>query len=352
MKVLLVLLLTLAPLQAQTGGAAADFTRKANQWMASTDVSKRQAAYRTWLQMGPDAMPEFEKSLEASLKFHDKAIDKLCYGKGTIKNPYLIHEELAAEIDAERKRIMPLIRTDWKKDASKIKSLRDDMEGLADVQAKIVREVEADTAPFDQAVDSHFAAMLEITRQQERFDTESPSIGKEEAELLEEIVKLHIEGSHVQDLRQRFHRSREAAALLASTNEKNKKASAWAGGSMIDFAGILNGERDLLGLPPLALEEKLSDAAEGHSKDMARLGFFAHESPVPEKKSPWDRARLAGFKGNASGENIFMGSSSSQAAYNAWFKSDGHRFIMMASGPNVLGVGIAGSHWTMMTGKM
>ncbi|MDP4791949.1 MAG: hypothetical protein NWR99_08690, partial [Verrucomicrobiales bacterium] len=38
-------------------------------------------------------------------------------------------------------------------------------------------------------------------------------------------------------------------------------------------------------------------------------------------------------------------------AYDAWFASDGHRFIMMGKGPNVLGVGIAGNHWTMMTGR-
>ena len=84
---------------------------------------------------------------------------------------------------------------------------------------------------------------------------------------------------------------------------------------------------------------------------MVRLGFFAHESPVPDKKTPWDRARLAGFEGRGTGENIFMGSTSPQAAYDAWFASDGHRFIMMANGPTLLGVGIAGNHWTMMTGK-
>ena len=352
MKVLFLLLLTLAPLQAQTGGAAAEFTRKANQWMASTDSSKRQAAYLTWLQMSPEAMPKFEKALEAAWKFHDKAIDKLCYGKGTIKNPYLDHEVLAAEIDAERKRIIPLIRTDWKKKASKIEALRDDMEGLARVYAKIVRETKVDTRPFDLAVDSHFTAMFEITRQKERFDGEANSIGKDDAEILDQIVKEHIEGSHLQALRQRFGKSRAAVELLVATNEENKKARSWASGSVIDFAGILNVERDLLGLRPLQLEEKLSAAAKGHSKDMVRLGFFAHDSPAPNKKTPWDRARLAGFKGNASGENIYMGSTSPQAAYDAWFASDGHRFIMMGSGPSVLGVGIAGSHWTMMTGKM
>jgi uncharacterized protein YkwD len=342
--------LTLTPLHAQSGGPAADFTRKANQWMASTDASKRQAAYRTWLQMGGEAMPEFEKSLDAAWKYHEKAIDKLCLDEN--RNPYLDHEEIAAELDGERKRVIPLIRTDWKKKASKIEGLRDDMEKLGRLNAKILRLTELDTRSFDDAVDSHFAALVEITRQQERFDDEARSIEMDDKELQEQLVREHIEGSHVQGLRQGFQKDRAAAKLLAETHEKNKKANSWASGSMIAFAGILNGERDILGLRPLELEEKLSDAAEGHSKDMARLGFFAHDSPVPGKKTPWDRAKVAEFKGRASGENIYMGSASPQAAYNAWFASDGHRFIMMASGPNVLGVGIAGSHWTMMTGRL
>jgi len=352
MKALLLLVFSMASLQAQVGGAAAEFSRKANQWMASTDASKRQAAYRTWLQMGPEAMPEFEKSLEVTRRYHDRAIDMLCQGSESIKNPYLEHEDLASEIDSERKRIIPLIRTDWKKKASKIEALRDDMEKLSRINEKIARLVKHETKAFDEAVDAHFLALFEVARQQERFDEEAPSVGMSDEELLAEIVRLHIEGSHMIKQRERFMVSREAAELLAATHEKNKKIGAWASGSMVSFAETLNRERHLLGLRPLLLEEKLSAAAEGHSGDMARLGFFAHESPVPEKKTPWDRARLAGFKGNASGENIYMGSTSSLAAYHAWFASDGHRFTMMASGPTVLGVGMEGRHWTMMTGSM
>lgn len=351
MKLLLAILLALLPMTAQSAGAAADFVRKANQWMASTDASKRQAAYRSWLQMGPEAMPEYEKSLKAAFKFHEAAIDKLCQDKDSLKNPYLEHEPLATELDEERKRVMPLIRTDWKKKASKIEMLRDDMEGLSRLHAKVLRAAKTDNTPFDQAVASHFDAMVEIARQQERFDPEGDSVGKDDEELRAQYVSEHIEGSHLAKLRARYEQTRKAAAVLAEVDEKNQKAGNWASGPMVNFAEILNIERDLLGLRPLLLEEKLSDASEGHSKDMVRLGFFAHDSPVPKKKTPWDRAKLAGFKGRASGENIFMGSSSPQAAYNAWFGSDGHRFIMMAKGPNVLGVGIAGSHWTMMTGS-
>jgi uncharacterized protein YkwD len=84
---------------------------------------------------------------------------------------------------------------------------------------------------------------------------------------------------------------------------------------------------------------------------MASKDFFAHESPVPNKKTPWDRAKLAEFDGQASGENIFMGSANYQASYNGWFGSDGHRFGMFSDGPNCMGIGISGVHWTMMIGS-
>jgi uncharacterized protein YkwD len=46
-----------------------------------------------------------------------------------------------------------------------------------------------------------------------------------------------------------------------------------------------------------------------------------------------------------------MGSSSHTSAYNAWFGSDGHRFIMFSDRPNLIGIGPHGKHWTMMTGR-
>ena len=137
---------------------------------------------------------------------------------------------------------------------------------------------------------------------------------------------------------------------LAQATTANE-GCAWANGAQKNFARIQNRERVAMGLGPLHLEEKLSAASTGHSEDMRRLGFFAHQSPVKGKKSPADRARKAGFKHRWSGENIYVGSGSPDAAYSAWFGSDGHRFIMFASGPNLLGLGPVGRHWTLMTGR-
>lgn len=107
--------------------------------------------------------------------------------------------------------------------------------------------------------------------------------------------------------------------------------------------------RLLVGLNACVLDPKLCEAARDHSKDMAEKGFFAHESPVPGKKTPWDRA--ANFGTSASGENIFAGSDSSHAANSGWFYSPGHHKNMFSPGQNRIGLGQHGNHWTQLFGR-
>lgn len=108
----------------------------------------------------------------------------------------------------------------------------------------------------------------------------------------------------------------------------------------------LNEWRLLLGLNALLIDPKLCDASRGHSEDMNKHGFFAHQSPLPGKTTPWDRAAKAGTK--ASGENIFMGSSSPQSANKGWFYSPGHHKNMFKASHTYIGLGRYQGHWTQM----
>lgn len=104
-----------------------------------------------------------------------------------------------------------------------------------------------------------------------------------------------------------------------------------------------------VGLDALTLDPKLCDASRDHSKDMAEKGFFAHESPVPGKKTPWDRAR--NFGTSASGENIYAGSTDPHAANMGWFHSPGHHKNMFGAGHKRIGLGRHDGHWTQMFGN-
>ena len=109
----------------------------------------------------------------------------------------------------------------------------------------------------------------------------------------------------------------------------------------------LNVIRVMLGLRPMQLDLRLAAAGRDHSKDMYERKFFAHESPVPGKKTPWDRAARQGVK--ASGECIAAGMASGPSAIRGWFFSPGHHKIIM-SGAAKVGIGKYGRHWTLMTG--
>lgn len=70
-----------------------------------------------------------------------------------------------------------------------------------------------------------------------------------------------------------------------------------------------NQERQKAGLAPLAADQtRLRKAARAHSREMAALNFFSHESPVPAHRTLCDRLRLAGMvlEGSAFGENLCM----------------------------------------------
>lgn len=110
----------------------------------------------------------------------------------------------------------------------------------------------------------------------------------------------------------------------------------------------VNEWRLLLGLNALVIDSKLCDACRGHSEDMKKLGFFAHLSPVPGKRTPGDRAAKEGT--GWAGENIYMGSPSPKAANKGWFFSPGHHKNMFKRSHKTIGMGRYEKHWTQMFG--
>ena len=110
----------------------------------------------------------------------------------------------------------------------------------------------------------------------------------------------------------------------------------------------LNLTRNLLGLPAVLVDLRLTAAARDHSQDMRTHNFFAHESPVPGKATPWDRA--AHFSTTASAENIAMGFQDGKAVNLAWFHSPGHHKNMLGDHKRV-GIGRSGVHFTELFGR-
>jgi hypothetical protein len=321
--------------------------RTAATWLSTAEPKKRKAAISTFRTMPAEAMPHYKTALEAARKAN---LDRI---KQTQKSATSLtaHEETSRQLSEERKRVMELIRTDFHKESAKVRMLREEMQGLIDLYHKRQKLAKNDVQPAVDAVQQSIDALCEITRELQKLDPQQDTSELDDEELRERIVKDSLEADHLMQMVAALDKTKKEAAQLAEVEKLNAENARWCLPSMKSFATILNFERVVIGLNPLRIEEKLSDAASGHSGDMAARGFFAHESPVPNKKTPWDRARLAQFDGSASGENIFMGSPDAQSAYNGWFGSDGHRFIMFSQGPNCCGIGVVGIHWTFMTGN-
>ncbi len=111
----------------------------------------------------------------------------------------------------------------------------------------------------------------------------------------------------------------------------------------------VNAYREALGLLPLEIDVRLVKAARGHSQEMARLGYFAHDSPTPGRTSFVDRMRLEGYLAGG-GENILQGAKTGEQAFWIWFESPGHHRNMTTADFQSIGVGQHGELWTQNFG--
>lgn len=110
-----------------------------------------------------------------------------------------------------------------------------------------------------------------------------------------------------------------------------------------------NRRRMILGLNPLSIDMKLVACSRDHSNDMIKHSFFAHNSPVEGKTTPWDRAK--NFGTNASGENIAAGYANGMDVTLGWWRSPGHLKNMMGKGHKRIAVGQENKHYTQMFGR-
>lgn len=89
-----------------------------------------------------------------------------------------------------------------------------------------------------------------------------------------------------------------------------------------ESVALTNEYRALFGHRLLAINQKLVEAARSHAKEMGHMGYFSHFSPIPERRSPFDRMKLAGYSMGSS-ENI-ANYPSAAGAHDGWLHSSGH----------------------------
>jgi len=126
----------------------------------------------------------------------------------------------------------------------------------------------------------------------------------------------------------------------------------------IEIIRLVNDLRAENSKPPLRHLATLDGVARSHSQEMARLNFFAHQSPSRENRSVEDRLANVGLDYTVLAENIakeplvrafwsdgrvdyFTWGEVAQNAIRHWFASIGHRRNMLRHDVEELGVGAA-----------
>lgn len=100
---------------------------------------------------------------------------------------------------------------------------------------------------------------------------------------------------------------------------------------------LVNEERKKNGLNTLTIDNKLTQIGRGHSADMFKRGYFAHNSP--EGKSVADRANDAGYVYLVIGENLAY-APTVELAHKGLMNSPGHRANILSPEFNKIGIGI------------
>ncbi|MDX1992143.1 MAG: CAP domain-containing protein [bacterium] len=101
---------------------------------------------------------------------------------------------------------------------------------------------------------------------------------------------------------------------------------------------LVNQARCTNGLVPLALNNSLVAAAQNHAVDMGTAPYyFSHTGR--NGSTPAQRAQGQGYPGSYVGENIAVGYSTVQEAFQGWMNSSGHRANILRPEYREIGIG-------------
>lgn len=101
---------------------------------------------------------------------------------------------------------------------------------------------------------------------------------------------------------------------------------------------VTNDERQKHGVPPVNLHQKLSQAAQRHSEDMAQRRYFSHRGA--NNSTPADRVAATGYAWSLVAENISSGNASPWEVVQGWMDSPGHRANIVNPELQEIGIGV------------
>ena len=118
---------------------------------------------------------------------------------------------------------------------------------------------------------------------------------------------------------------------------------------------LINAYRKEKGLKPLKLNPELTEAAKGHSRDLAKWDRISHYGS--DGSNPWDRVKRSGYKARLAAENVGTGQVDFGEVMRGWKDSPGHNKNLLLPDADHMGIALVQdpktefkSFWTMVIG--
>jgi uncharacterized protein YkwD len=118
---------------------------------------------------------------------------------------------------------------------------------------------------------------------------------------------------------------------------------------------LINAYRKEKGLKPVKLNPELSNAAKGHSKDLAKWDRISHYGS--DGSNPWDRVKRSGFNARLAAENVGTGQIDIDEVFKGWKESPGHNKNLLLPDAEYMGIALVQepksefkTFWTLVLG--
>ena len=119
---------------------------------------------------------------------------------------------------------------------------------------------------------------------------------------------------------------------------------------------LVNAYRKSKGLRPLQLQPALTEAARGHSRDLAKWDRISHFGS--DGSNPWDRVKRSGYPAKLAAENVGTGQASIEEVIKGWQASPGHNKNLLLPDAQHMGIALVQdtksefkTFWTLVIGS-
>ena len=335
-------------LAALASDASVEFNDTTLNLLKSTNRNDRARFYTVIGKITPEENTICVRQMREAWDFHKAAVARAAMEMAGGQDSWATFLKVRPEWRAAADALLKEIHTDWHKDAGKVAELTRGMDRCARLHERMRRAASAAENTDLARLLAGCATLVELDQQIANATASGPAFTPDP---MGTLLRAVGDSPEVVAKIKALVDFRGAEKKYAAAEDWNS-AQRWAAPAQKRLAGILNAHRRAVDYQALRLDEKLCAASTGHSREMVALNYVAHDSPVAKNKGVGERARNTGFDGAANGECIYAGSPSADAAYGAWWASDGHRFVIFSAGANTLGVGSAGAGtWTLNTGN-